>query len=251
MPAATTVDGEPDRPQVRRPDRSPREEETASAPTQAKAGSRATARGSWLYRLLAHVLVPVFRVVFRLRARGAERIPAGGFVLCANQLSNVDALALAATLHPRPLRSMGKAELFTPLFGPVMRAIGSFPVHRDRVDSAAIETAVELACAGEGILIFPEGTRRAKGRGKTRVAEPHQGPAFVALLAEVPVVPAAIHGTEAITRLRPWRIAFGEPIATAEVAAMPRREARRVLTERIWSEVLGLEAGLAREEAAR
>ena len=212
---------------------------------------RTTSCGSWLYRLVAFFAIPVFRIVFRLSSRGAEHLPAGGFVLCANQVSNIDALALASPVYPRALRSMGKAEMFNPLFGPVMRAIGSFPVHRDRIDRAAIETAVELARAGEGIVIFPEGTRRAKGHGKKRQAEPHLGPAFVALLAGVPVVPSAIRGTEAITRFRPWRILYGEPIQVEAYADMNRREARRALTDRIWRDVQQLEAELHREEARR
>lgn len=206
-----------------------------------------TSRASWLYRLLAFLLVPVFRVVFRLRWRGVENVPESGFVLCANQSSNVDALVLATPLYPRVLHSMGKAELHNRAFGPLLHALGSFPVHRDRVDPGAIGTAVELARAGAAVCIFPEGTRRAKGLRKKRRAEPHSGAAFVALLANVPVVPAAIRGTDRITRLRPWRIAYGEPIAIEPFAGMPRREARRELTDRLWQRILELEAELAEE----
>jgi len=246
MSESTTVDGTAPAPE-NRAGRGSGSEEVGSASREVVARS-AAARPTLLYRLLALILVPAFRVVFRLRAVGVENLPEGGFILCANQMSNLDALVLAATVYPRPLSSMGKAELFTRFLGPVMRAIGSFPVHRDRIDTAAIEIAVARARAGEGIVIFPEGTRRAKGWGKQREAVPHTGPAFVALLAGVPLVPAAIRGTEALTRLRPWRIAYGAPLDPSELDGLQRREARRILTERMWHAVLELEAGLAREE---
>ena len=62
-----------------------------------------------------------------------------------------------------------------------------------------------------------------------------------AIGAGVPLVPAAIRGTERLTALRRWRIAFGAPIAPAE----PPEPARpRALTDRLWSEILQLEAEL-------
>jgi 1-acyl-sn-glycerol-3-phosphate acyltransferase len=203
------------------------------------------------YRLAAHMLVPIFNRVFRLEAVGAERVPRGGAVLGANQLSNVDAFALATPLFPRPLRAMAKAELFNPLLGPVVRSFGAFPVDRDGLDSGAVDAAVAMASAGELVLIFPEGTRRRKGLRKSRVARPHAGAAHVALVAGVPLVPAAIRGTDRLTRLRPWRIAYGEPVSLGDLADLPLREARREATRRLWERIVSLELELATWDGGR
>ena len=169
-------------------------------------------------------------------------------MVCANQLSNLDSFALASPVYPRPLRSMAKAELFNPVLGPVVRALGGFPVDRDRHDLDAIHTAVEIVSRGEGLLVFPEGTRRAKGFRKSRMARPHTGAAHIALVAGVPLVPAAIRGTEALWRLRRWRVAFGPPVPVADLDGMTIRAARREATRRLWEQVLALEDGLARGE---
>src|SRR5919198_2449335 len=167
-----------------------------------------------VYRLVAGVARPLVRLVFRPRVHGLEHVRSdGGFVLASNQLSNLDGFALAYALYPRQLRWMGKAELFNPVTAPFLRRAGVFPVRRGEGDTDAIDGAVALARAGHVVGIFPEGTRRSKGFRKRHVARPHTGAARVALAASVPLVPAAIAGTERLTLLRRWRVALGPPVA--------------------------------------
>jgi 1-acyl-sn-glycerol-3-phosphate acyltransferase len=192
------------------------------------------------YRLVASICVPAIRFLFRPRVQGLDRVPAGPFVLCANQLSNLDGFALGYALRPRQPCWMGKAELFTPVTAPLLRALGIFPVHRGKGDRAAIDTAVAMVRAGEIVGIFPEGTRRTKGIHKTREARPHSGAARVALAAGVPVVPAAIRGTERLTRFRRWQIAFGEPVLPGPDGPGAARET----TQTVWSSITRLEEAL-------
>ena len=93
-------------------------------------------RPSALYSLVAILSWPVVRLVFRLRARGLENVPAeGGLVLAANHWSNVDPWPLGLPLFPRRfLRFMAKAELFWFPLGHVITAGGAFPVRRGDVD---------------------------------------------------------------------------------------------------------------------
>lgn len=190
------------------------------------------------------------RVLFRPEARGFENVPAsGGFVLSSNQLSNLDGFALSYTLYPRQIRWMAKAELFVPVFGAIAHRLGLFPVRRGEGDVGAVETAVELALSGYAVGIFPGGTRRSKGLGKKHQARPHSGPARVALAAGVPLVPAAVVGTEHLTALRRWRIAFGEPVPIDDLPEHPRLAAREA-TERVWSAISALEAELLRTRIA-
>ena len=76
--------------------------------------------------------------------------------------------------------------------------------------------------------MFPEGTRREKGLRKRWEARPHTGAARIAHQAGVPLVPAAIDGTERLSRLGPLRVAYGAPI---EVTDDSRETTARLMAE--------------------
>lgn len=197
-----------------------------------------------LYRVVAAVARPTIRILFRPRVRGIDHIPArGGFVLCSNQLSNLDGLALANPLYPRQVQWMGKAELFRKPLALTLRRLGIFPVRRGEGDVQAVRMAAELARWGHPVGIFPEGTRREKGFRKTRSPRPHTGAARVALAAGVPLVPAAILGTERLTSLRRWRVAFGQPVSLDDLDPSDRL-AFREATRRLMAAIAGLEEEL-------
>ena len=201
------------------------------------------------YRALAALARPTIRVLFRPTASGVERLPGGGFVLCSNQLSNLDGFALANPMYPRQVQWMGKAELFQPVLGSVLRRLGIFPVRRGQGDTEAIERAVELARAGHAVGIFPEGTRRSKGFRKTHRTRPHSGAARVALAAGVPLVPAAIVGTERLTAFRRWCVAFGHPVPVDDLAPDAPGAAREA-TRRLMEAIGRLETEIAQARAA-
>src|SRR4029079_5371166 len=159
------------------------------------------------------------RIVFRLRWSGRENIPDGGCVLAANHWSNFDPWPLGIPLFPRRfLRFMAKKELFWPPLGWVIRAGGAFPVDRGAGDVHAMSTATELCRAGHAVVMFPEGTRRAKGMRKRRAPSLHTGAARMALDAVMPPVPPAMAGTDRLSRLGPLRVAYGLPIETLGLA---------------------------------
>ncbi|MGH2920555.1 MAG: lysophospholipid acyltransferase family protein, partial [Gaiellaceae bacterium] len=190
--------------------------------------------------ILAGILtgLPV-KLLFRLRVTGKEHLPRdGGYVLSANHLSNLDPWPLGLPLFPhRELRFMAKAELFRSPLWPILKFGGAFKVHRGQGDEAAIETAVRLAREGEVVAIFPEGTRREKGLVKKFQARPHTGAARVALEAGVPLIPAAIAGTDHIRRLGPLRVAYGAPVDLDDLRGDEPREAARVGTERLMASI--------------
>jgi 1-acyl-sn-glycerol-3-phosphate acyltransferase len=195
------------------------------------------------YFLAGIVTGPPVWLVFRLRASGKENIPReGGFVLSANHLSNLDPWALGLPLFPRrQLRFMAKAELYRFPLGPIVKAAGAFRVRRGEGDAEAIATAVQLAREGEVVVIFPEGTRRKKGLVKKRQARPHTGAVRVALEAEVPLVPAAIRGTDRLSRLGPLRVAYGTPVELDDLRDRDEREAAEIGTERLMAAISELE----------
>ena len=198
------------------------------------------------YFLAGIVTGPPVWLIFRLRATGKEHIPRrGGFVLSANHLSNLDPWPLGLPLFPdRQIRFMAKDELYRFPLGPIVRAGGAFRVRRGQGDTEAIATAVELARQGEVVAIFPEGTRRKKGVVKKREARPHTGAVRVALEAEVPLIPAAIAGTDRLIRLGPLRVAYGTPIELDDLRDRSAREAAEIGTERLMAAIGELERAL-------
>ena len=201
--------------------------------------------------MVATLSRPLVRALFRPQVHGLEHLPeTGGFVLSSNQLSNLDGFALAYPLYPRQVWWMAKAELFNPLLRRVLHALRLFPVRRGEGDLAAVQTAVALARGGHVVGIFPEGTRRLKGLRKKHEARPHTGAARVALAAGVPLVPAAIIGTERLTALRRWHVAFGRPVSLADLEGDGRPAAREA-TRRLWEEISSLEASLQSRAAPR
>jgi len=198
-----------------------------------------------LYLVAGSLSWPVVKGLYRLRARGLEHIPEGGFVLAANHTSNFDPWPLGIPFLPRrQLRFMAKAELFNPILAPILRAGGAFKVRRGEGDVEAMRTAAELAREGEIVVMFPEGTRRKKGLRKKFEARPHTGAARIALSADVPLVPAAIGGTDRLSRLGPLSVAYGEPIDVSDLDGMETKQAAAIATERLMKAIEELKATL-------
>ena len=202
-------------------------------------------RPSPVYFLLGLLSWPVLHGLFRLQARGTEHIPAGGFVLAANHVSNLDPWPLGLPIWPRRfLRFMAKSELYWWPLRYLLNAGGAFPVRRGQADAEAIETAVRLARDGHAVAMFPEGTRRRKGLRKKWEARPRTGAARIALEAGVPLVPAATKGTDNLARLGPIRVAYGEPVELDDLRGLELRDAASQATERLMVRIAELEASL-------
>lgn len=189
-----------------------------------------------MYLAVAALSWPLLHGLYRLRSRGREHLPEGGFVLAANHTSNFDPWPLGVTLFPRRyLRFMAKSELFWTPFKQFATAAGAFPVRRGQADLEAIETATQLCREGHIVVMFPEGTRRKKGLRKRYEARAHTGAARIALDANVPLVPAGIVGTDRLARLAQLRVAYGPPIPLDDLAGSD--DAPRVATERLMAAI--------------
>jgi 1-acyl-sn-glycerol-3-phosphate acyltransferase len=188
---------------------------------------------------------PVIRLLFRERIHGIENLPEGGFVLAPNHVSNLDPWPLGMPLWPRrQLNWMAKSELYKPVIGTLISWGGAFPVRRGQGDEEAIETAVERVRAGAIVVIFPEGTRKEKGLIKRHESRPRTGAARVALRAEVPLVPAAIGGTDRLLRLGPLRVAYGPPVDLSGLNGDDERAAAKEATDRLMADIEKLKASL-------
>jgi 1-acyl-sn-glycerol-3-phosphate acyltransferase len=198
-----------------------------------------------LYRVAGAISTPVVKGLYRLRSRGVEHLPEGGFVLAANHTSNFDPWPLGVSLLPdRRLRFMAKSELFNPVLTPLLKAGGAFKVRRGESDIEAMRTAIELVQDGEVVVMFPEGTRQRKGVRKKHAPRPHTGAARIALAAGVPLVPAAIAGTDRLLRLGPLRVAYGEPLDLSDLEGTDSKTAARIATDRLMSRIEELKGSL-------
>ena len=207
-------------------------------------------RPSLLYRGVATATRPLLERAFRLHASGAENLPAeGGYVLAANHCSNFDPWPLGMPLFPqRHLRFMAKSELFWPPLSWVIDAGGGFPVRRGERDEEAIATAVALCRDGHVVAMFPEGTRRSKGLVKKHEARWRTGAARIALEADVPLVPAAILGTDRLSRMPRLQIRYGAPVPLADLDRDDLQHASVEATRRLQEQVEGMERSLAQED---
>jgi 1-acyl-sn-glycerol-3-phosphate acyltransferase len=193
-----------------------------------------------LYRLVWLFVVPLFRFYFRMRVSGAENVPReGAAILTSNHKSFWDSFFLGVCTS-RHLRFMAKTELIEARYGPLLVRLGAFPVRRGEADSDAMDTAREVLRQGGLLALFPEGTRI---REPDELGDPKRGAGRLALECSVPLVPAAISGSEALfaggfPKPKRVQVAFAEPIPVDRLDAGP--EAAGELTERVlWPEIEG------------
>jgi 1-acyl-sn-glycerol-3-phosphate acyltransferase len=199
-----------------------------------------------MYSALAVVSWPLLHLGYRLRARGLENLPEnGGFVLACNHVSSFDPWPLAMPLWPkRQLRFMAKSELYWWPLTIVLNGAGAFPVRRGQRDTQAIETAVTLVRDGNVVAMFPEGTRRTKGLVKKFEARPRTGAARIALESDAPLVPAAVAGTDGLTRVTQLRIAYGPPVDIDDLRGQDPAMVVHEATDRLMRRISELEASL-------
>jgi 1-acyl-sn-glycerol-3-phosphate acyltransferase len=153
----------------------------------------------------------IVRALAPLRIYGSERVPAsGGVVLALNHFSWLDPPAFGAA-SPRNIRYMAKIELHRVAgIGPFIRWFGAFAVRRGESDREAVRLMRACVREGDVLGVFAEGTRQRTGVP----GDVQPGAAMVGLQERVPIVPAAIHGSQFWKpgNFEPISIAWGRPL---------------------------------------
>ncbi|HEV2202459.1 MAG TPA: lysophospholipid acyltransferase family protein [Bryobacteraceae bacterium] len=176
----------------------------------------------------------------RVTVEGLEKIdPGGRYVFCANHLSYMDP-PVVLTQIPVQFRFLAKRGLFQiPFLGTHLTQAGHIPVNLDE-PRAAVKTMTRAAeilrARAISLLIFPEG-----GRSEDGVLQPFkEGAAYIAIKAQVPLVPIALIGTRKIMaygsatiRSGRVRLRIGNPIPTEGLLLKDRDRLTNALRERI------------------
>jgi 1-acyl-sn-glycerol-3-phosphate acyltransferase len=191
-----------------------------------------------VWRVGRLTITPALRLVAPLREYGTERVPLeGGVVMAFNHFSWIDPPAFGSA-SPRTIYYVAKIEAHTvPGLGQLIRAFGTRSVRRGESDREAVRAMREIVREGHALGMFVEGTRQRSGVP----GEAKPGAAMVALQEDVPVVPAAIHGSQfwRVGNFHPVSIAWGEPMG---FEGLPRsgkgyKEATALIQEeihRLW-----------------
>ncbi len=178
-----------------------------------------------------------FHSYLKTKIVGVGNIPLkGGFILAGNHVSYLDPIALGIAC-PRQLHYMARDTLFrNSVFGWILLHVNAIPLKRNFADIGAIKGALKLLKKGEGLLLFPEGTRSADGS----LSAPHEGVGFLARKSVVPVIPVYAQGTnEALAKDEKFikrgaiNVIFGEPVIFQEDKSFDDRQATEEIMRRI------------------
>ena len=180
------------------------------------------------YRIIRFLIEVFCRIYFRLRVFGSDNIPkTGAFILAPIHRSNVDT-PIVSVVTKRRLRFMGKDSLWKikPI-GVILSALGGFPVTRGSADLEALKRCLAVLKLGEPLVMFPEGTRQSG----PKIHPLFDGAAYLAIKADVPIVPVGFGGTEGVMpkgskMILPRRcsVVVGKPIypPKSETGRLPR-----------------------------
>jgi 1-acyl-sn-glycerol-3-phosphate acyltransferase len=206
------------------------------------------------------VVYPVASLMFRLRYRHGERLPAQGPVLVvANHVSILDPIACARLIfdNGRLPHFLAKQSVFRGFAGVLLRSAGQIPVARYSADAhEALSAAKEALEAGQVVVIYPEGS--VTRDPEWWPMEARTGIARLALTTDAVVLPVAqwgpqqvhdYHRKELHLRFRaPADYLVGDPVDLSAVRADVR--AGRPLNADLLRETTDLVMSRVRDQLA-
>jgi 1-acyl-sn-glycerol-3-phosphate acyltransferase len=167
----------------------------------------------WIYRISNPAVRMMLFLLSRWEVKGKENVPREGpLIVVANHMTNIDPPLLSVSLGRYGV-FMAKEGLFrSRLSNYFIRGLGAFPVYRDRMRRETLLAAEEVLKNNYALCIFPEGMRSRTGQ----LRQAFSGSALIALRTGVPILPAAITGTETVKGMNWLRrprltVTFGRP----------------------------------------
>ncbi|MEM1445053.1 MAG: lysophospholipid acyltransferase family protein [Planctomycetota bacterium] len=163
-------------------------------------------------------------------------------VVAPTHISHLEPFVLSMILR-HEVRWMARTEFYrSRLLAFGLDAVGAFPVCRRGYARPALREAIHLLERGERVGVFPEAGVARRQYSAMRGGPIKSGACFLAMYAQVPIVPVALIGTYAMNRVSTWRpfrhaavhLAIGAPIepeALAETAGQRRRQRLALQTQ--------------------
>jgi len=204
------------------------------------------------YRIGWTVFRALYATYFRWRVFGAENVPpTGGVILASNHASFLDPPLVGSGLK-RDINYLGRESLFRyPGIGALLRSWNSVPVDRDGGGAKGLKIILGRLLAGNGIILFPEGTRTRDGQ----LQPARSGIGLTVIKSSAPVVPVRVFGTFAAYGRRhkiprPYRVMvkYGRPMnfetlrAEAKTCSKPRlKEIYQEIADEIMAAIAKLE----------
>lgn len=183
------------------------------------------------------------RSLWRTKITYEAPLPSRPYILAPTHRSYIDSI-LVGSVTTNYMHFMAKVELWQrPAVGKFLEILGGFPVDREATDRNALRSAQKVLEWGEGLVMFPEGERRA---GET-IEDIHEGAAYLALKTSVPIVPVAFAGSDVAWRMgakfpKPAKVrgVVGPAIDVADYRGSTKAISRKAiiqLTETLESEL--------------
>ncbi|MCL1975160.1 MAG: 1-acyl-sn-glycerol-3-phosphate acyltransferase [Firmicutes bacterium] len=152
------------------------------------------------------------------RIYGRENIPAkGACLMVANHASFADPILLAVAF-PRHITYIAKEQFKRKAFTRWLlgTGLGAVFLDKDEGDISALRQAIKLLKNGKTVGIFPEGRRNFD----QQIGQFMPGAAFIAIKANVPVLPVAIYNSHDLPRFNKSKVAvnIGQPIEPVVVS---------------------------------
>jgi 1-acyl-sn-glycerol-3-phosphate acyltransferase len=205
--------------------------------------ARRTRTQRFVYSAMRGFMLVFTKLYFRVTFSGTEHIPeTGGFILAPVHRSNIDTFPMIGMTRRR-MGFLGKDSLWKTKFTAwFFTTMGGYPVHRGTADREALKRCLEVVGRGEGLILFPEGTRQHG----PKVCDLFEGAAYTASKANVPIIPMGIGGSEkampkGAKMLRPVKLHYelGPPIPAplAEDGGRASREQLHATTKVLYDEL--------------
>ncbi len=186
---------------------------------------------TWLFAV-NKVWVGALSLLHSLKVVG-EFPRTGPVLLVANHVDAIDPVILAdavTRVGRRSVTMLARSEFFDlPLLGWWLPRSGAIAIRRDEADLAALRAALAELRNEHVVAAFPQATRAHGRQGLFGTIK--AGAVYIAARSAVPVVPAAILGTQAplLSRGR-YEVRFGEPFV---VPPIPRKGGEDELAHRV------------------
>ncbi len=187
----------------------------------------------WIAKLICRTFA---MICFSWKCYGLENIPKeGSFLVVCNHQSFLDPIFCGSRMK-RHMCFLARDTLFENwFFGPLIRSVFAIPVKREQGDLSAMRKVIEVLKQGDGVCLYPEGTRTEDGK----ISPFKSGLGLLCRRGNAAIVPAVIDGAfECWPRTQklfktgmPIIIHFGKAVSANEAKEMGDEKLADFLTQ--------------------